>query len=141
MFNDNSIEGDGDIVTHTWDFGDGMSSDRRSPSHDYASLGDYTVTLTVEDDNGNSDTADTIVHLEQGSQEGDTGEGSFDLGFGGMFQRIGVIALAVGLLAILVMVGGRVAMAGVHLLRPQTKTLRFKIKNRDKKLERQNSDM
>lgn len=135
LFNDNSMEGDAAIVSYTWDFGDGATSDQRSPSHDYASYGDYTVALQVTDDNGNTDTVDTIIHLEEGTNEGDTGEGSFNLGFGGMFERIGVIALAIGLLAILVMIGGRIALAGVQLIRPQTKTLKFKLKSKEKELE------
>jgi PKD repeat protein len=33
-----------------WDFGDGYTSDLQSPTHKFASNGDYNVTLTVRDD-------------------------------------------------------------------------------------------
>jgi len=33
-----------------WDFGDGYTSDLQSPTHKFASKGDYNVTLTVRDD-------------------------------------------------------------------------------------------
>jgi PKD repeat protein len=37
----------GDPTSWTWDFGDGHTSTRQSPTHTYATAGDYTVTLSV----------------------------------------------------------------------------------------------
>jgi PKD repeat protein len=37
----------GDVTSWEWDFGDGGTSTLQNPSHEYASAGDYTVTLTV----------------------------------------------------------------------------------------------
>ena len=52
-FTDRSIDSDGSIVAHSWDFGDGSAvSTETSPSHTYATHGRYTVTLTVTDDGG-----------------------------------------------------------------------------------------
>jgi subtilisin family serine protease/subtilisin-like proprotein convertase family protein len=45
----------GSIESWHWDFGDGTTSDVRQPSHVYAAAGEYEVTLTVTDDDGNTD--------------------------------------------------------------------------------------
>jgi PKD repeat protein len=37
----------GPVVTSTWDFGDGTSSNESNPIHTFPGVGDYTVTLTV----------------------------------------------------------------------------------------------
>lgn len=41
--------------SYAWDFGDGSTSTDESPAHTYKSKGDYTVTLKVTDDRGNTD--------------------------------------------------------------------------------------
>jgi len=48
------------INSWSWDFGDGGTSDQQNPSHTYINAGNYTVTLTVTDDNGN----DTEVKVD-----------------------------------------------------------------------------
>ncbi|MEM6342586.1 MAG: PKD domain-containing protein [Bacteroidota bacterium] len=55
-FSDASTQGDGAIVSYSWDFGDGSLGTGANPSHTYLSAGDYTVTLIVTDVNGCSDT-------------------------------------------------------------------------------------
>jgi PKD repeat protein len=52
----NSNDPDGTIVSFEWDFGDGNSGVGETPSHVYATHGVFTVTLTVTDDNGATDT-------------------------------------------------------------------------------------
>ena len=37
----------GNITSHVWDFGDGTTSSSANPQHTYATVGTYTVTLTV----------------------------------------------------------------------------------------------
>ena len=45
-----SVTGEKDSVT--WDFGDGQTSSLKSPQHSWAEAGNYFVSLTVEDGNG-----------------------------------------------------------------------------------------
>ena len=40
--------------SYQWDFGDGKSSNDPAPSHAFRGAGDYTVSLTVTDDRGNT---------------------------------------------------------------------------------------
>jgi len=47
-----SSDADGTIVAWNWDFGDGNSGTGAMPSNSYAAAGNYTVTLTVTDDEG-----------------------------------------------------------------------------------------
>ncbi|MDO8303720.1 MAG: PKD domain-containing protein, partial [Sedimentisphaerales bacterium] len=49
----------GDITSWHWDFGDGTTSDQRSPLHVYAIPGPYTVSLTVSGADGNSTETET----------------------------------------------------------------------------------
>ena len=49
QFTDNSTNGS--IVYWTWDFGDGTTSNEQNPIHQYSSSGNYTVNLTVVNDN------------------------------------------------------------------------------------------
>jgi PKD repeat protein len=44
----------GNIVSHSWDFGDGATSTEQSPTHTYDEQGIYIVSLTVTDDGGAS---------------------------------------------------------------------------------------
>ena len=55
----NSYDAEGEIVSYSWDFGDGTSSVDIAPSHTYSESRIYTVTLTVTD-NGNQQSTDTI---------------------------------------------------------------------------------
>lgn len=62
-----STDSDGTIVSYSWDFGDGGSSLGSIVSHVYSSPGTYTVSLTVTDNSGatNTDTAIAIITEDQ----------------------------------------------------------------------------
>ena len=55
-FTNGSSDGDGSIVSRSWNFGDGATSTANSPSRTYAAGGTYTVRLTVTDDDGGTAT-------------------------------------------------------------------------------------
>jgi PKD repeat protein len=52
VFKNYSTDSDGSIVAHAWEFGDGTTSNNAAPSHTYASVGLWTVQLSVTDDDG-----------------------------------------------------------------------------------------
>jgi len=67
-FVDQSTDDKG-VVSHAWNFGDGLSSTSANPSHTYATEGSYSVQLTVSDAEGLTDmTSKTVtVSTDTGS--------------------------------------------------------------------------
>jgi len=63
-FIDESRDEDGSILIWEWDFGDGETSSRKDPTHTFEDKGTHRVTLTVEDDDGNTDTVTQSVTIE-----------------------------------------------------------------------------
>ena len=60
-----SSDADGNIVRYDWDFGDGSVAEDAGafPSHAYSTAGNYTVTLTVTDNDGLTDSAEAGVTI------------------------------------------------------------------------------
>ncbi|RDZ27611.1 M20/M25/M40 family metallo-hydrolase [Lysobacter silvisoli] len=65
-FTDSSSDGDGSIVSRSWNFGDGTTSTATHPSKTYSAAGTYTVTLTVTDDDGATHTKTASVTVSSG---------------------------------------------------------------------------
>jgi len=59
-----SYDDDGDIISYVWDFGDSSEPiDDPTPSHVYHNVGVYTVTLTVTDNKGATDSTEVEVYV------------------------------------------------------------------------------
>jgi PKD repeat protein len=63
-FADESSDSDGSIVFWHWDFGDGTTSTDQNPIHSYSGEGTFTVTLTVWDDDGVSNSTSKTVTID-----------------------------------------------------------------------------
>ena len=76
-----SSDTDGSIVRHDWDFGEGTTAMDAgpNPTHAYSAAGSYTVTLTVVDDAGTTDSATANAEIsEQVSEtDGETQYGNY----------------------------------------------------------------
>ena len=67
-----STDSDGTIVNYHWDFGDGAAIDATTPTHIFTSFGNYTVTLTVTDNDGAAAT-DSVFIIANGVPTAITG--------------------------------------------------------------------
>ncbi len=54
--------------SYEWNFGDGKTSTESNPTHAYAKAGEYTVSLKITDDRGNTvtETRETYIRITQG---------------------------------------------------------------------------
>lgn len=58
-----SYDSDGSIAIYNWNFGDGTSSSLANPSHTYISASNYTVSLSITDNQGLTETATTTANI------------------------------------------------------------------------------
>jgi PKD repeat protein len=61
----NTITNSGTVHSWDWDFGDGIFSTLKDPLHTYAGPGNYTVTLTITDINGDVGTVSKIIAIQK----------------------------------------------------------------------------
>ncbi len=67
-FTDTSTDYDGSVVSWSWNFGDGVTSAAQNPNHTYAADGTYPVTLTVSDDDGDSDAVTRNTTVDEAAE-------------------------------------------------------------------------
>ena len=70
-----SSDPNGDAITWAWDFGDGAMGTGPTPSHVYAGIGDYTVSLTVNDGQLDSLAVTTAVTIADATDPVEPGPG------------------------------------------------------------------
>jgi len=58
-----SVDTDGSIVSYNWDFGDGSTSTQANPNHTYTNAATYTVSLSITDNQGLTETATTTATI------------------------------------------------------------------------------
>ena len=80
-----------DVLTYTWDFGDGSSGTGASPTATYATAGTYTVSVTVSDGDGGQDTTTgTVVVTDVAPAVTSlTGDATLDEGSAGTWTAAG----------------------------------------------------
>jgi prepilin-type N-terminal cleavage/methylation domain-containing protein len=62
-----SHDEDGDIVSYSWEFGDGNTGSGVTESHVFATYGTYAVTLTVVDDGGAASSSTQFISVTTGN--------------------------------------------------------------------------
>jgi PKD repeat protein/photosystem II stability/assembly factor-like uncharacterized protein len=60
-FTDKSSDPENKSLTYLWDFGDGHTSNQQNPTHKYDQTGEYTIELTITDDEQASVTKSTRI--------------------------------------------------------------------------------
>jgi PKD repeat protein len=63
-FNGEAQDIPADSITFEWDFGDGNTAQGKTVTHNYSTSGQYTITLTVTDDEGGKSTESTTTEIE-----------------------------------------------------------------------------
>ncbi|RLB37471.1 MAG: hypothetical protein DRH20_07690, partial [Deltaproteobacteria bacterium] len=58
-----SYDPEGHALSYQWDFGDGHTASAPEADHAFSAEGDFTVSLTVTDDKGQSDTTTRMIHV------------------------------------------------------------------------------
>jgi len=74
-----SSDTDGELVSYHWDFGDGQSGSGQQVNHTYDSSGNFSITLTVTDDLGASDSKNITIMVQSMNQSKPVSTPGFEL--------------------------------------------------------------
>jgi len=58
-----SSDADGSIASYSWDFGDGTTSTQANPDHTYTAANSYTISLSITDNQGLTESATTTATI------------------------------------------------------------------------------
>ncbi|MBD1557669.1 M6 family metalloprotease domain-containing protein [Vibrio sp. S9_S30] len=72
-----SRDPDGQIVSYLWDFGNGQTSTEANPSWRYSKAGEYTVVLTVTDDQGATASHSETIEIVAAANEPPVAQGGY----------------------------------------------------------------
>lgn len=64
-----SYDSDGSVANYSWDLGDGNTASGETVTHSYSTGGTYTVSLTITDDAGATDTDSQNISVTDGQAE------------------------------------------------------------------------
>jgi len=70
-FYDESVDYENSVMKYYWDFGDGSNSSERNPTHTFTDFEIYRVIHEVEDEDGNKDTREINITIENTSPVAD----------------------------------------------------------------------
>lgn len=70
FYADESVDSDGTISSYFWDFDDGENSTGERTYHSFDNDGSYNVTLTVTDDDGDTDNYSRVIEVLWGAPRG-----------------------------------------------------------------------
>jgi len=68
-----SVDPDGMILSHEWDFGDGATTTGKTATRTYSEAGVYQATLTVTDDDGAQSELSRMIDVQSPGQPPETG--------------------------------------------------------------------
>lgn len=131
-FTDTAQPGTAAIAAWNWDFGDGIRSEVRNPTHRYASPGIYQASLVVTDAQGRAGTSVAQVEAVPGATR--SGRSLTDPSAGIAFDPtefvlpLAIGALTVGLYVAMGLIGGMIVKAGWSMLKPRPEVIRVRLK-------------
>ena len=92
-FTDTSTDQDGTIASWQWNFGDGYTSTNQNPAHKFGNNNEYTVKLTVTDNDGDSNEFTRSIKSAVIGKTSDEESSNSTPGFGMFFATCGLMIM------------------------------------------------